>query len=381
MKPLDLLIKNGTLVDPARKLKLRGDVGIRDGEIVEPRPSDLQAAYIINAKGCLVLPGLIDFHAHVFSPGTEFGVRADSAFLPQGVTTVVDAGSAGFGNYESFVRTAVAFNQMRIFSLVNVSVTGQMTLRFDENVNPRYFDIKALKTLFAGYPGQLIGLKIRQGKDIVGDMGLEPLQATLKMAEEIGCPVVVHVSDPPCPQEEIAALLRPGDVFCHVFHGRGPTIIDPDGRVSPEIKSARNRGVLFDAANGKLNFSLAVARAAIEEGFLPDMISTDLTTLTLYSDYAFGLPYVMSKYLGLGLDLMDVVAACTAAPAAFLGKEGNIGTLAPGALADIAIFRLSKRKTQFIDHRGEGFPGEILLIPQMTVLGGRIVYRQIDFGT
>lgn len=374
----DLLIKNGMVVDPARKVQEIGDIGIKNGKIVEV-PFDVTADRVIDAEGCLVMPGLIDFHTHVFSPGTEFGVRADSALLPQGVTAAVDAGGAGFGNYDNFICTAVAFNQVRIFGFVNVSVGGQITLRYDENVDPRNFDLEALKALFAKYPGQLLGLKLRAGKDIVGDLGLEPLRATLKLAEEIDCPIVVHVSDPPCSQDEIAALLRPGDVFCHVFHGKGRTIIGEGGKVLPEVKVARERGVLFDAANGRSNFSFDVARAALADGFLPDILSTDLTTGSLYLDTYYGLPMLMSKYLALGVDLIEIVKACTVTPAALLGMQRKIGTLAPGAFADVAIFRLAPRSTKFVDIHGETCMGDALLVPQMTVLGGRIVYRQIDF--
>jgi dihydroorotase len=375
---IDLLIRNGMVVDPARKFQEIGDIGIKNGKIVEI-PSDVKADRVIDADGCLVLPGLIDFHTHVFSPGTEFGVRADSALLPQGVTTAVDAGGAGFGNYDSFVRTAVAFNQVRVFGFVNVSVAGQVTLRYNENVDPKNFDVEALKTLFAKYPGQLLGLKLRVGKEIVGGLGLKPLEATVKLAEEIGCPIVVHVSDPPCSQDEIAALLRPGDVFCHVFHGKGQTIIGEDGKVTPGVKAARKRGVIFDAANGKSNFSFSVARAALADGFLPDILGTDLTTVILYLDTYYGLPMLMSKYLALGVDLIDIVRACTAKPAELLGMQRKLGTLAPGAFADIGIFRLTPRTTRFVDVRGETCMGEALLIPQMTVLGGQILYKQIDF--
>lgn len=375
---VDLLIKNGIVVDPSRKVQEIGDIGVKNGKTVEV-PFDVKADRIIDAEGCLVMPGLIDFHTHVFSPGTEFGVRADSALLPQGVTSAVDAGGAGFGNYDNFIRTAVAFNQVRIFGFVNVSVEGQITLRYNENVDPRNFDLEALKALFAKYPGQIVGLKLRAGKDIVGNLGLEPLRETLRLAEEIGCSIVVHVSDPPCSQDEIAALLRPGDVFCHAFHGIGQTIIGEDGKVLPEVKAARERGVIFDAANGKSNFSFDVARAALADGFLPDILSTDLTTGTLYLDTYYGLPMLMSKYLALGVDIMEIVKACTVVPAALLGMQGKIGTLTPGAFADVAIFRLIPRSTQFVDVCGETCMGEALLVPQMTVLGGRIVYRQIDF--
>jgi len=378
---VDLLIKNGTVVDPARGFHESGDVAVKAGKIVEIPAGEVSATRVIDANGCLVMPGLIDFHAHVFSPGTEISVWADSAMLPQGVTTVVDPGSAGLGNYPNFVGTVVPFSQMRVLSLVNVSVTGLITLRYHEDVNPKHYDVNGLKSLFSTYPGQLMGLKVRQSRDIVGQLGLEPLKATLKMAGEIGCRVVVHVTDPPCPLTDIADLLRPGDVFCHVYQGTGHTIIGSDGKVLPGIKAARERGVIFDAANGKSHFTFGVARAAIADGFLPDVISTDLTVLSLYLDWAFGLPYLMSKYLSLGVSLTDVTAACTSTPAQWLGKQGQLGTLAAGAIADIAVLRPIRRATRFCDTLGEVFIGEQLLVPQMTVLGGRIVYRQVDFST
>ena len=237
---VDLLIKNGTVVDPARGFHESGDVAVKAGKIVEIPAGEVSATRVIDANGCLVMPGLIDFHAHVFSPGTEISVWADSAMLPQGVTTVVDPGSAGLGNYPNFVGTVVPFSQMRVLSLVNVSVTGLITLRYHEDVNPKHYDVNGLKSLFSTYPGQLMGLKVRQSRDIVGQLGLEPLKATLKMAGEIGCRVVVHVTDPPCPLTDIADLLRPGDVFCHVYQGTGHTIIGSDGRCCQESKQPEN---------------------------------------------------------------------------------------------------------------------------------------------
>lgn len=378
---IDLLIKGGTVVDPARGVHGPADVAVKGGRIVAAPSPDITATRVIDAAGCLVVPGMIDFHAHVYSPGTEISVWADSAMLPQGVTTVVDPGSAGPGNYTNFAATVVALTQMRVFSLINVATTGLMTFRYHENLDPKHYDVEALKFLFAEYPGQLMGLKVRQSQDVVGELGLEPLIATLQMADEIGCRVVVHVTDPPCPLTDIADLLRPGDVFCHVFHGTGRTILGSDGKLLPGIKAARTRGVIFDAANGKSHFSFPVARAAIAEGFLPDVISSDLTVWTLYMDFAFGLPYVVSKYLNLGVGLMEVIAACTSTPAKWLGMQGQLGTLAPGALADVAVLRPIRRPTRFRDTPGEIFIGEQLLVPQMTVLGGRIVYRQVDFAT
>jgi dihydroorotase len=379
---VDLLIKGGTVVDPERGFFGQGDVAVEDGRIIETPARDSKANTTIDADGCLVFPGLIDFHAHVFAPGSRNSVWADAACLPQGTTTVVDAGTAGSNNYENFVRTVPAFNQMRVFSLINVAPAGLVGLPFQhENLDPKRYDAPATKALFAKYPAQLKGLKVRQSKEVVGQFGLEPLKATVKLADEIGCPVVVHVTNAPCLMSELADVLRPGDVFCHVYHPTGNTILGSDGKLLPGIKAARERGVIFDVANGKSHFSFCISRTAMAEGFFPDIISTDLTIMTLYLDYAFGMPYLMSKFLSLGMELKAVVAACTATPAKLLGMRGKLGTLAPGALADIAVFRQIRRPTRFVDITGESFVGEQLLVPQMTVLGGRVVYRQIDFGT
>jgi predicted amidohydrolase len=339
-----------------------------------------EADLVIDASGCLVMPGLIDFHAHMYAGGTEIGVVPDSAFLPQGVTTAVDAGSAGISGYEGFVHSIVARSRVRILSYINVSPSGIPTTRYHEEVNPKYYDLAATKRFLQKNKGQLLGLKIRQSRDIVGELGLEPLRATLKMAESLGCPVVVHTTDPPSSMEDIAALLRRKDVFCHVFHGKGNTIIGPDGKVLPGIREARKRGVIFDAANGRSHFTFKTSRAALADGFPPDVISTDATANTIYEGgYVFGLPFLISKYLYLGMALPEVVAACTATPARLVGLEGKIGTLAPGAVADVAIFRLGQKKVTFVDQQGQKETGDRLLIPQLTLRDGRVAYRQIDF--
>ena len=375
----DLLIRNGTVIDPARKVHAVGDVATAGGRIVEADGTG--ATTEIDAAGCLVVPGLIDNHAHVFAAATDGGIRADVSCLPQGVTSVVDAGSAGPSNYRTFAATVPPFNEMRVFSLVNVSDTGIVSHHYPENVDPKYYDAAALKRLFARYPGQLIGLKVRVGAEIVGGLGLKPLEATVEIAAQIGCQVVVHVTNAPCTMDRIADLLRPGDVFCHCYHGTGPTIVGADGHVLPGIRAARARGVVFDACNGRNNFAFPPAKAAIADGFPPDIISTDLTGLTAYKGYAFGLTYTMSKYLDLGLGLDQVIAAATAAPARQLGKAGLLGTLVPGAFADVAVLKLVNKRVRYLDAKGEEFIGNTLLVPQMTVLDGRIAYRQIDFAT
>jgi predicted amidohydrolase len=378
---VDLKITGGTIIDPERGVHAPGDLLIRGSEIVAAAPGEpAEAQTTIHAEGCLVLPGLIDFHAHLYPGGTESGVCADSSLLPMGVTTGVDAGSCGSANYESFVRTAAATSQARIFSFINISSEGLIVTRYPEELNPRHYDEPRIAELVHRYRGQCLGLKIRLSRELVGDLGGKPLERTLEIAERLGCMVTVHTTDPPIPPEEIAGMLRPRDVYCHMYQGVGETIIGVDGIVRPKLYDARRRGVIFDTANGRKNFAFRVAKAALDEGFLPDIISSDVTRKTLFADYVFSLPFTMMKFLKLGMPIEKVVAACTSAPARQIGMQGKLGTLAAGAFADVAIFRREKKRAVVVkDDAGDSITLADWLIPQMTILGGRIAYRQIDF--
>jgi dihydroorotase len=376
----DVWIRGGTLVDPARNLYQSGDVVTSGDRVVAPPAGEVAGAeQVIDAAGCLVMPGLIDFHTHLYPGGTEIGIHPDPGLLPLGVTTAVDAGSAGFANYGMFSESVIARSLVRIKSFLNVAPAGLVTTRYPENVDPKHFDREKMGALLARHRGELLGLKVRQSRDIVGPLGLEPLRATVWMADQLDCPVVVHTTDPPGSPNEIADLLRPGDIFCHVFHGTGKTIIGPDGAVLPGILAARNRGVLFDAANGRNHFVFPVAEAAIRQSFLPDVISTDITARTLLREPVIGLPHVMSKYLAMSVPLLDVVGACTSTPARLLGMQEEIGTLAPGACADVVVMQQVNHQVEFADSQGERREGRVLLAPRLTLRAGRVVFRQLDF--
>jgi predicted amidohydrolase len=376
----DLLIRAGLIVDPARNYFDKGDVLVRGNVIADLPPGEsVQAEKEIDATGYMVFPGLIDYHAHVFHGGTEIGIHADSALLPQGVTTVVDQGSAGVSNCDSFFQSIVNQSQIRIFSHLHVSPVGLTCTRCPEPVDPKWFDLERARSLFEKYPGRLLGLKIRQSKNIVGDLGLKPLAATVQMADAIGCRIVVHTTDPPGEMQDLAAMLRPGDVFTHVYHGTENTILDRQKKVHRGIQEARKRGVLFDTADGRIHYAFSVARAALADGFEPDIISSDVTRASVFERSVFGLPFIMSKYMNLGVSLQTVVKASTAAPAALLGMEGKLGTLAPGAYADIGIFRLKEMSFELRDSLGEALSCSQILVPQMTILNGKVVYRNAEF--
>jgi dihydroorotase len=377
---VDWQITGGTIIDPGRGVRGPGEVLIKGNRIVSPGQGEaIEAEKKVSADGCLVFPGLIDYHAHLFAGGNEIGVHPDSSLLPMGITTAVDAGSCGVANCESFLRMIVSTNRVRIFSFLNVCAAGLMTSRYLEQVDPRYYDEAAMAELFSRHPGQILGLKVRQSKEIVGKLGTKPLEATVQLAGRLHCPVVVHTTNPPVPAEKLVSILRPGDVYCHVHHGTGESILDGGGKVWPAMLAAQKAGIIFDAANGRNNFASDVARKALAQGFFPDVVSSDVTSSTVYGDFVFSLPYVMMKYLNIGMELDRVVAACTSVPARLIGWSGKIGTLALGAFADVAVFRLVEKPATIIDKFGGKITGTKWLVPQLTILDGRIAYRQIDF--
>ena len=375
-----ILITGGHVIDPARGLNGKEDIFLTGDRIsLRERDGVAPPELVIHADGCLVMPGLIDYHTHVFYGGTDNGCPPDIGTLPNGVTTVVDCGSAGTANYEIFRSTVIANSVVRIKSFLSVSPTGQATLAFDENHDPQYFDVDKMEMLFRRYPDDLLGIKLRISKEVVGDLGFTPLQEALPLAERLSCRIAVHTTNPPGDTRHLAGLFRRGDIFVHAYHGKGSTIIGSDNRVVPEVKAARERGVIFDVANGKSHFSFTTAVAALADGFAPDVISSDLGRVTLFKQPMVSLPWVMSKYLALGMGLYDIVAACTAAPARLMGMEREIGTLSPGSCADIAIFKLVGQPCEFFDFRGASRFGQQLLIPQATIRAGRIVFRHVNF--
>ncbi len=380
MAHVDILIRGGTVVDPKREFLGQADVLVRGDKIIEMSPGEeVQAEKIIDATGCLVLPGLIDNHAHVFYGGMALGCDPDATLLPMGVTTVVDPGSAGVDTAEAFLRSVIHQSRMKIFCTLNVSSEGMTTRLHSENLNPKLYDRGRLGYFLEKYPHVIKGLKIRCGEELVGEYGITALTGALETAASLGASLTVHVTNPPCELGDLAHMLRRGDILCHLYHGIGNTIIDEGGHVKEKIRRARRNGVVFDTADGRRNHSQAITRQALADGFLPDMISTDLVNTTAFGDMVFGLPVTLSKYLALGTPLLEVVRACTVTPAAWLGCADKLGSLTPGTTADIAIFKLVTRDRTLPNALGESMIVPKQFVPQMTILDGQVVFRQVDF--
>ncbi|WP_080090604.1 metallo-dependent hydrolase [Salmonella enterica] len=375
----DILITGGHIIDPARNINEINNLRIINDIIVDadkyPVTSETR---IIHADGMIVTPGLIEYHAHVFYDATEGGVRPDMYMPPNGVTTVVDAGSAGTANFDAFYRTVICASKVRIKAFLTVSPPGQTWSQ--ENYDPDNIDENKIHALFRQYRNVLQGLKLKVQTEDIAEYGLKPLTESLRIANDLKCPVAIHSTHPVVPMKELVSLLRRGDIIAHAFHGKGSTILTDEGVVLAEVRQARERGVIFDAANGRSHFSMNTARRAIANGFLPDIISSDLSTITKLAWPVYALPWILSKYLALGVALTDVINACTHTPAVLMGMAAEIGTLAPGAFADIAIFKLKNRHVEFADIHGETLTGTHVLVPQMTIKSGEILFRQIDFG-
>ncbi len=379
MAKADLLIKNGCVIDPYNHVHAVQNIAVTKGRIADASLYE-DADQVIDAKGCIVCPGLIDFHTHVAIPACEMAVDPNLVSFSVGVTTIVDAGSTGTSTY-AFFRKYQEYVPVRIKAMLNVAPEGLITLRHHENADPKCWDRDKIHEIFDRYSDNVFGLKVRCDTRMLDGLGISPLLEAIKLAEEIGCPVICHTTSPPVPMEILVDYFRPGDVFTHIYHGTGYTILDSTGEVHTQMMIAQKNGVLYDASNGYKNFSIKVARKAIESGLLPDIISTDVIRRSAFADSGnvVSLPFLMSKYLAFGMSIDDIIRAVTATPAQRIGMLHDIGTLELGSIADLTILRLVDKPVIFRDLNGETYPGQKLFRPELTIKDGSIMFRQIDF--
>ncbi|EAN4945105.1 metallo-dependent hydrolase [Salmonella enterica] len=385
---LDILIKNGLIADTGSNDYINRNIGIIGHRIVDLHTVDAtQAETVIDAAGCIVLPGLIDFHAHVFHGGTAIGVNPDVICLPNGVTSVVDAGSSGWVNYPLFRNTVTTPAMVKIKSYLNVVNVGLSTLGggptgYLENTNPANYNVEKIAQTLRDNKDNILGLKLRYSQDIAKGKSYssDPFLSTVALARELETSLCVHVTDSILPADKLINHFQTNDVYAHCFHGTGHSILNEQGELYCAIKDAQSRGVIFDCSNGVAHFDFHVAQTAMEQGFYPDIISTDLTLRnSLRTDKVFSLLHVMSKYLNMGMSFFDVIRAVTTTPARLMKMEGLIGTLAPGAFADISIVKLRKESITFEDTRGVKVIGDHYIDNCATLCNGQIVYRRLVF--
>ena len=383
---VDFIIRGGRVMDPLTGTDTIKDIAVCNTKIVDPGNEPVSCSHLIDATDCIIAPGFIDFHTHIFYDGSGSCIRPD-LMIAHGTTSTVDAGSSGTSTFEAFYKTTVIPSAMRIKSFLTTYSGGQLDFKLCEDFDPNLINYDRMERMIDKYRDNILGLKIRLSKGVVpDDKGEDYLQQIVELADTLNkklntnLRVCVHTTNSPIGAGKLAQHLRPGDIFCHCYQGAGNTIVQPDGTIDPLILEARKRGVLFDAANGKGNFGLETAKKALQAGFLPDIISSDLTIDKFnLPPYAKNLITVISKYLELGMDLMDILKAITAIPAQIMGMEGKIGTLKPGAYADITIFKKISHPFIQKDFQDDELICHDLFIPQLTMCAGEVCFCQSDF--
>lgn len=375
-----IIVKNGMVIDPANRFHGQADVAISNGKVAGVGCFEKNATMVVDAEGCIVTPGLIDHHAHLY-PLAGIGVPAEAMCFSSGVTTAVDAGSTGcssFSRHISFLEGSC----LTIRPYLHVCSTGLASLPAKlEDVAPEHYDESAITETFQQYSNYLLGLKLRTSREIVKELGYQPLRKTVELAQRLGVSVMVHCTNPPGEMTELLSILRPGDVLTHMYMNKGSTILEDSGRISEAAWEARTRGVMFEAADARAHFSFQVSEPAVKQGFLPDIIATDLTRFSMnLRPTAFSMANQLSKYHMLGIDLDTLIACCTSTPAKHMGMEGRVGCLTQGALGDVAVFRLEKCQAKFGD-RPYSDPdcqvrsGATRFRPLLTVKRGEVVFR------
>ena len=371
----DLLVKGGEVVDPATNTRGLFDVGIVAGRIAEVAPtlaSEL-AVQVLDASGQIVTPGLIDLHTHVFHGSTFWGVRPDPIAARTGVTTWIDAGSPGAMTLEGFRRSVVRVAETRIYTFLNISYIGLVGPDY-ELANLEYCDTDVFQRVCNLNRDLVVGVKVRMGATTVAESGIEPLRRARRAADECGLPLMMHIASGPPSIDDCLQFLKDGDIITHCFTPHGMRLVDDRGQLRDSAKRALDRGVILDVGHGSGALSFDIAENLIGAGWMPDVISTDIHQLSIRGPM-FDLPTCMSKFLCLGMDLDEVVKATTIRPAEVVGLPDGLGSLKPGAPADIALFELTEREFVFHDVKMDARTGKVMLRNTQTLVGGRPLAR------
>ncbi len=372
----DLLIKGGTLVDPAENLSGARDVGFGAGRVVAVGEclEREDAREVIDATGCVVTPGLIDLHVHVFAGVSHFGVEPDPTCLARGATTVVDAGSAGADIFPGFRKYVIDVSETRILAQMNISSQGMLTAEIGEFEIPEYADVDKACRMIERHRDVVLGVKVRLTRNtIVSERsGMLPLYRAREAADAAGLPIMVHPQDAWCDSiDDILRVMKGGDILTHCFHDYPCGILDGAGRVRDSVLAAIEQGIVFDVGHGAGSFSWEVVEAALSQDVLPTTISSDLHIYNVDGP-VYDLASVVTKFLHLGLSMEEAISRVTSVPAEVIGMKGEVGTLAKGAFGDAVVLELRIGDFRLEDSRGEVRTGMRSLVPVTVVKGGRV---------
>ena len=377
----DLIIKGGEVLDPSQNLRAKRDIGIYRGliESIEAEIPAARARFVMPAAGRVVTPGLIDLHTHVYPYGSAIGIPADELIPYQGTTSVVSAGDAGANNFAAYRRHITAQTRTRMWAFLHIANIGLAGFPVPELYNIDFAQIDAAARVLAENSDMVLGIKVRMSENVIAQHGLEPLKRAIAacVAAGTGGKIMVHIGgvESVAIMSGILDLLRPGDVLTHCYSGAPNlagkfTNIVQDGKLLPAALAAKRRGVLFDVGHGGGSFDYTVAEPAIAQGCTPDIISSDIH---VYSGNSPGMPYltwVMSKFIGMGYTLEQVVTMATLAPAKVINRLPKHGTLQIGAPADATLLDVVQGPVEFVDTRENKRSGNLTLKPVQVVIAG-----------
>lgn len=378
----DLLLRNADVLDPSQGLRGKRDIGMRYGviEAIEASIAPERANRVMDAAGKLVTPGLIDLHAHTYPFGSAIGIPADELIAHQCTTTVVSAGDGGANNIAAWRRFVVPGGRTRQFAFLHIAVAGLAGFPVPELYNIDYAQVDAAARALAENADMVLGVKVRMSENVIARHGVEPLKRAITACERsgvAGAKLMVHIGGVAdrALMSQILDLLRPADILTHCFSG-APNIageatnIVQDGKLLPAALAAKKRGVVFDIGHGGGSFDYTIAEAAIAQGCPPDTISSDVHVFSANTPGMPYLPWVMSKFLGLGFSLEQVVAMATQAPARAIARVPKLGTLQIGAPADLSILEIVDGPVSFVDTRNNKRDGQRYLKAAGTITAG-----------
>ena len=376
----DLLLKGGTVLDPGQGIHGRRDIAFRDGLVAEVGEGiDPEgAAAVVDVSDKLITPGLIDLHGHFYHGGSGSAVHADQSCLSAGVTTGVDAGSAGFLNYGAMRDYVFPAHRTRLLAFLHIGAVGLAANRVLGGglQDLRIIDVDRTADTIKGNAGFLFGVKVRMEHNAVAYWNAaEAMRLARAAADQSGSRLMVHVSGTPIPLPQVLEFMGPGDVCTHAFNGNPESILDRQDRIRPEVRAAVDRGVIMDLGHAGVHCDVEVVKAALAQGLPPDTISTDIH-IAPPGRKVYLMNDLVSKFHALGMSLNDAVAASTSRPAQVLGLEDTIGSLAPGMSGDAAVYDLREGRFVWHDMAGHNVEGKVRLDTFLTVRNGAVAWRE-----